>query len=46
MVARALKREVAPEAPMRFECKPKLVKGELVARAWEREVASESQITL
>ena len=44
MTARAWEREVAPEAPILFPFKFKLVKEELTARAWEREVAPESPI--
>ena len=39
MVAGAWEREVAPEAPILFERKFKLVKEELTARNSEREIA-------
>ena len=42
LTARAWKREVAPESPIRFNLKFKLVTEELAERTLEREAASES----
>ena len=44
MAARVWEREVAPESPIPFKPKFKLVKEELTARVWERQVVPEAPI--